>query len=145
MSQRKERSYSTKSVEYRSVLLNLPSIIAVLQANRPAGESLSLKLKQKEWISVTADPPPQELMKVVLNRIKDDANQFHVFMDCLSRTAGLDLIKKQIEETSSELPISMACIKIPYKHGVCLLSLFILNNRVQLHYSLNMSVGSRQQ
>ena len=99
-------SGGTQSVEYRSVLVNLPSIIAVLQANKPAGESLSLKLKQMEWISVTADPPPQELMKVVLNRIKDDVSQFYAFMDCLSGIAGLDLIRKQIEETSSELAIS---------------------------------------
>ena len=73
MSKRKERhsrskSAGTKSVEYRSVLDNLPSIIGTLQANKAAGESLCLKLKQKEWVNVTDDPPPQEVMKVVLNR-----------------------------------------------------------------------------
>ena len=112
MSRKKERHFrskssGTKSVEYRSVLDNLPSIIATLQANKAAGESLCLKLKQKEWVNVTDDPPPQEVMKVVLNRIKDDVSQFHVFMNLIGSTAGLDLIMKQIEETMVTCELAM--------------------------------------
>ena len=89
-----------ETLEHRKVRENLPSIISALKANKAACESLCIQLKQKTWVELTDDPPPKEMMNIVLNRIKDDASQFHAFMAILNCTTGLDLIKKRIDQTT---------------------------------------------
>ena len=49
--------------------------------NKSARDALCLKCKTKEWVDIADDPSPEELMKVVLNRIKEDASQNVVFME----------------------------------------------------------------
>ena len=51
----------------------------------------------ESWIDPVEDPSPKDLMKVVLDRIKKDASQFHVFKTFLDETPGLDLISRQLE------------------------------------------------
>ena len=102
MSSRSSKLSGTNSVEYKKVLANLPTIIVALQANKTAKDNLCLGLKQQEWIHFADEPSAQDMLKVVLNRIKDEATEYHVFMTLLSRTTGLDLIKKKIQGTGGE-------------------------------------------
>ena len=84
-----------ESPEYKMMLSNLKPITDTLRANKAAADSLCLKLKMESWIEVVDDPPPNELMKVVLDRIKKDASQFHEFKRFLGDIPGLDLISRQ--------------------------------------------------
>ena len=81
---------------YKVVLSNLKPITDTLRANKRAADSLCLKLKMESWIEVVDEPSPNELMKVVLDRIKKDATQFHVFKRFLDEIPGLDLISRQL-------------------------------------------------
>ena len=47
-------------------------------------------------MEVVDDPSPNELMKVVLDRIKNDGSQFYEFKRFLDDIPGLDLIRRQL-------------------------------------------------
>ena len=91
---------TNQSPEYKKVLVNLKNITDTLRANKRAADGLCLKLKMESWIEVADDPSPNELMTVVLDRIKKDASQFHVFKRFLDDIPGLDLISRQLESDS---------------------------------------------
>ena len=94
---------TNQSPEYRIVLSNLQHITNALGANRAAAIILCLKLKEQTWIEVVDDLSPNELMKVVLDRIRNDESQFYEFMRFLDDVPGLDLIRRQlvIENTAT--------------------------------------------
>ena len=89
------------SPEHKQALSNLKNVIDTLRANKTAAEALCLKLKMESWIDTADDPPPNEMMKVVLDRIKKDASQFHVFKRFLDDVPGLDLISTQLEAVNT--------------------------------------------
>ena len=89
------------SPEHKKVLSNLQNITDTLRANKTASEALCLKLKMETWIDIADDPSPNEMMKVVLDRIKKDASQFHVFKRFLDDVPGLDLISRQLEAVNT--------------------------------------------
>ena len=100
------------SQEYKKVLSNLPNIIDTLRANKGAASSLCLKLQAESWIAPIEDPSPKDLMKIVLNRIRSDARQFHVFKRFLDEIPGLGLISRQLEAvntTRSKLTYTELC------------------------------------
>lgn len=102
MSSRGFKRSGKKSDEYKIVLHHLQDINTTLQANEAAAASLRVTLIEEEWIDFTDKPSPQQMMTIVLNRIKSTPSEYHVFMAMLDRVTGLDLIKKKIEETACE-------------------------------------------
>ena len=87
---------TNQSPEYKIVLVNLQHITNTLRTNKAAANSLCLKMKEQTWIEVVADPSPNELMKVVLDRIENDRSQFNVFKRFLDDIPGLDLISTKL-------------------------------------------------
>lgn len=106
---------SEESLGYKAVLLNLESIITTLKVNRPARNALILKCQAKQWFDFAEDPSPEELMKVVLNRIEQDGTQYVVFMEMLGGITGLNFVKDRISKTLQELihKQGVAVIHIP--------------------------------
>ena len=94
---------SEESLGHKAVLLNLESITGALKVNKSAKNTLCLKCQTKEWVDIADDPSPEGLMKVVLNRIKEDASQYVVFMEMIGSITGLDLVKGRISNTRHEL------------------------------------------
>jgi hypothetical protein len=80
----------------------MESFIDTLRANPSACQSLYLKYKEKRWIDATGDVTEKRLVEVALNRIKSDTTNtiYSEFMEMLAKTNGLDVIKKNIEETT---------------------------------------------
>ena len=89
------------SPEYKKVFSNLQNITDALSANKTAADGLCLKLQMESWIDPVEDPSPEDLMNVVLNRIKKDASQFHVFKRLLYDIPGLDVISRQLEAVNT--------------------------------------------
>ena len=75
---------------------NLKAITTALKANPSAFQSLSLKLKEKEWQQVTDSPTEEELVCLVTNRIKLNASQFEEFLAMVNDVEGLDLVSKRL-------------------------------------------------
>ena len=91
-----------ETLEYRKVLAYLGIIVKALKANKEAKSSLCLNCKEKKWIETTQDPEPGDLMGIILNRIELDAATYYEFMTMLGNIIGLDLVKRDIEEATSE-------------------------------------------
>ena len=74
-------------------------IVETLDATPKATENLRIKFIQKGWLSLTVkNPTAGDLVTVVMNRIKDDASQYHEFSDMLSDMEGMDLLLKKIPQ-----------------------------------------------
>ena len=86
--------------EYKKVRANLSRISTILHLKTDAKNTLRLKFIEKEWLSTTDNPSSDDLMLVVLGRIEHDSNQYYAFIAMLEDTPGLDLIKKEIKETT---------------------------------------------
>ena len=71
---------------------HLSIITSTLQLNPSASQSLRLKYQEKRWLSLTASPAEDELVKLVLGRIEQDANQYDEFLAMLRDIEGMDLI-----------------------------------------------------
>lgn len=90
-----------KTLEYKRVLTNLLTIVDSLNAHEAAKDSLCREFKQKQWIDVNKDdPPPDDLMKVLLHRIELDVGTYDEFMAMLDSITGMDLVMKEIKETT---------------------------------------------
>ena len=75
---------------------NLSSIIAALQLNPHASQSVRQKFKEKGWLPIAANPTEVQLVALALGRIELDASQYGEFIDMLLNTSGMDLIMKQL-------------------------------------------------
>lgn len=91
--------HGNETDEYKKVLVNLDKIVEALKANEGAKDSLYLKCTMKEWTELTANPNEVDLLRIILNRIKDDIDMYYEFMDMLGNIPSLKLVKKRIEET----------------------------------------------
>ena len=80
------------TLEYQRVRTNLSSITRALQLNLSASQRLKWKFQEKGWLSLTANPAEDELVKLVLGRIEQDANQYDEFLAMLRDIEGMDLI-----------------------------------------------------
>ena len=78
--------------EYQRVLGNMEKITKALATVPGAKKSLSLKCKGKEWFDVSASISEEELVKLVLLRIEQKADQFDVFVSMLKGITGMDQI-----------------------------------------------------
>lgn len=73
------------SPQYLAVLNQLVTLQERLdlKANAKAKEKLLLMFQAKKWLGGTADPTAADLVHLALNRIKDDVNQYGVFIKIL--------------------------------------------------------------
>ena len=90
---------------YHKVLFKLNDITETLKSNSDAKEKLTRLYQQEKWLDVAATPAEDELVKLALDRIKQDPNQFDLFVDMLHKTEGMDLIVKTL--TGGELRCSL--------------------------------------
>ena len=91
--------------EYDSVLKNMICIIDHLKVNGDAKERLILKFQEKSWIDITSMPKEDELIRKVLNRIREDAKEFLVFIEMLQDITGMDgIVDKLKGKYSNRLP-----------------------------------------
>ena len=88
----------TKSPQYLAVLNQLVALQERLdlKANAKAKEKLLLMFQAKQWLGGTADPTAAALVQLALNRIKDDVNQYGVFIKILQDITGLADIADKI-------------------------------------------------
>lgn len=91
-----------ETLEYRKVLAYFETIVETLKANKEAKTSLCLKCIEKKWIKATQDPEPEDLMRIILNRIETDVATYAVFMTMLGEVIGLDLVKRDVEKATSK-------------------------------------------
>ena len=84
------------STGYDKVLCNNYDIITALRSTPGATDTLTGKYKQKQWINITGKPTEDELVTLALNRIKQDPNQYDMFIDMLHDIPGMDITVKRI-------------------------------------------------
>ena len=78
-------------------------IVETLDATPKATQNLRIQFIQNSWLSPNVkNPTADDLVTVVLNRIKDDANQYVEFRDMLSDMEGMDLLLKKIPQIDCE-------------------------------------------
>ena len=82
---------------------NLEAITTALKANSSAFQSLSLKLKEKEWQKFTDSPTEEKLIYLVTDRIKLNASQFGEFLAMVNDVEGLDLVAKRLTAGEEEI------------------------------------------
>ena len=82
--------------EYEKVLANLVTIVTTLKASPTAKLKLTLHYKEKDWISIYETPDEDALVILALHRIKQDPNQFNVFIDMLQCIKEMDQIVNAI-------------------------------------------------
>lgn len=87
-----------KSPQYDAVLNQLVALKERLdlKANAEAKEKLLLMFQTKKWLGGTADPTAADLVHLALNRIKDDVNQYEVFIKILQDITELADIADKI-------------------------------------------------
>ena len=85
------------SPQYKIVTENYADIIDALEANNPAYKTLRRKVKSKEWLKAAENPPAEELVTIIQNRIRRDPSDYDVFMDMLHDTDGMDQIAKELQ------------------------------------------------
>ena len=88
---------SKETKEYTTVLQHMDSIIEHLEVHSKAKESLIVKYQQRQWIATTESPDETLLVKLALNRISDDVSQYHIFIEMLKDTTGMDVVVKKIQ------------------------------------------------
>ena len=67
-----------------------------------AQAKLILHYKEKEWLGIIDKPNADEIVTFALGRIKQDPNQYDVFLGMLRKIEGMDLIVKQIISGESD-------------------------------------------
>ena len=78
--------------EYDNILNKLDDIVKTLQLNTGARYKLRRLYQRKKWLDIAARPTEDELVRLALDRIKQDPIQFDLFIDMLRDTEGMDLI-----------------------------------------------------
>ena len=85
------------SPQYKIVTENYVDIIDALEANNAAYKTVRRKVKSKEWLRAAENPTEEELVTIIQNRIRRDANDYAVFMNMLHNTDGMDQIAKKLQ------------------------------------------------
>ena len=89
---------------YDKVLNKLNDITQTLQLNPGARDKLTRLYQREKWLGIAARPAEGELVTLALDRIKQDPNQFDLFIDMLRDTEGMELIVTTL--TTGELRCS---------------------------------------
>ena len=85
---------------YDKVLRNMDNIITTLTSTPGSTDKLTVKYKQKGWIATTENPTEDQLVTLALDRIKQDSNQYDLFIDMLRGISGMDLTVDRITSSS---------------------------------------------
>ena len=80
---------STKTPEYIAVLDHLQQLTDRLKVLPGAEEALLVKFKMKHWVAITTKDHDQ-LILLALDRIKEHAQDYRVFIDMLDNIEGMD-------------------------------------------------------
>ena len=83
-------------MQYQRVKSHLEDITEALKSNPAAFQSLRLKVMEEGWQSTTGKLTEEELVCLVINRVKLDASQFEVFTSMITDTDGLDLVADKL-------------------------------------------------
>ena len=81
---------------FDKVLSVMDDVITALKATPGATDKLTGKYKQEEWISFTENPTENQLVTLALQRIKQDPNQYDLFIDMLRCIKGMDITVNKI-------------------------------------------------
>lgn len=81
---------------YDRVLSKLSDITETLKLNSDAKDKLTSLYQKHKWLSIAAKPVEDDLVKLALDRIKQDPSQFGMFISMLQDTKGMDLIVKSL-------------------------------------------------
>ena len=84
------------TLQYQRVKSHLEDITEALKSNPAAFQSLRLKVMEEGWQSTTGKLTEEELVCLVINRVKLDASQFEVFTSMITDTDGLDLVADKL-------------------------------------------------
>ena len=85
-------SSGKKTAEYERVKTSRSSITGALQSNPSASQTLRQKFKEKGWLESSSNPEDDQLVTLILSRIKHDIHQFEEFIAVLKDIDGMDLI-----------------------------------------------------
>ena len=117
------------SPRYNSVLVNKTRIIESLEATKTT-RKLAIKLQEK-WTGLTSNPTAEELVDNVLGRIKEDEEDFEIFVEKLKELGELDQLVANLEKTSKN-PYHCRVVHVHVHVHVHVLSL----NKLVLRYRL---------
>ena len=91
---------SESGLLYRKVQVNLVRVVERLKASPDAAETLKRHFKQQDWIGPADKSSLDELMDLVLDRIKTESRtNYDAFMTMLDSVHGLKDIKDKIDKT----------------------------------------------
>ena len=79
---------------YDSILSRLSEITDTLKLNSGARDKLISLYQKHKWLSIAEKPVEDNLVKLALNRIKQDPSQFDKLISMLREIEGMDLIVK---------------------------------------------------
>ena len=82
--------------EFDKVLSIMDDIISTLKATPGATDKLTGKYKQEGWMAFTENPTEDKLVSLALRRIKQDPNQYDLFIDMLRCIKGMDITVNKI-------------------------------------------------
>ena len=82
--------------EFDKVLSIMDDIITALKATPGATDKLTGKYKQEGWMAFTENPTEDKLVTLALQRIKQDPNQYDLFIDMLRCIKGMDITVNSI-------------------------------------------------
>ena len=85
---------------YDRVLSNLVTITKALKLCSSAQAELTQLYQQNKWLDITDKPIAEELVTLALGRIKEDPNQYDLFVAMLRSITGMENIANKI--TSGE-------------------------------------------
>ena len=71
-------------------------ITSALKSTPGATDKLTGKYKQKGWMDINEQPTEDKLVTLALTRIKQDPNQYDMFIDMLRNIPGMDLTMDRI-------------------------------------------------
>ena len=94
---------------YDKIRRNLVAITKTLKSTHGAREKLTLHYKQNEWIDITENPLEDELVTLALMRIKQDPNQYDLFVSMLHDIEGMDLVVNTIITSGESLSDIILC------------------------------------
>lgn len=102
---------------YDRVLSKLSDITETLKLNSDAKDKLTSLYQKHKWLNIAAKPAEDDLVKLALDRIKQDPSQFDAFISMLQDTEGMDLIVETL--TGGELS-SLQVNKVERgRHQIC--------------------------
>ena len=88
--------------QYRAVLKESDAIIRMIKATPSAKETVFRKCKMASWIATDTDCPIDNLVDCVLQRIREDASEFSIFVKMLRDTTGMATLADKLEKNMTE-------------------------------------------